>query len=272
MNTRDRKILMLVLAFMFVASAALLIDHLIQYDAGARDQQEARELVNAVIPEAPVPLTGLPSEAETVSHAEFLPETAAYVPADEIAAAYSGMDMTELRAVNPDVVGWIHIPGTEIDYPILQGKDNDYYLHHTWQHRENIVGSIFLDYRNAAGFSDFNSILYGHHMRDGSMFHDLLLYEDEDFLQENPYIYLVDDSGKCIRYRVFAVYETATQLTYTVDFSNEQIREAWAADCAARSNMDLGRQPGAEDKILTLSTCTGESYTSRWVVQAWAQR
>jgi len=264
-----KKFAAIALAVVFIGSASLLIRHTTQYDSGAEDQQAAREMVKIDIPEAAVPLAELPAEealpAVTVSTGE------TYVPADALAAALSGMDLSELRAVNSDVVGWIHIPGTEIDYPVLRGEDNDYYLHHTWQHRENIVGSIFMDYRNAAGFSDFNSILYGHHMRDGSMFRDLILYEKESFRQEHPYIYLVDDTGKCIRYTVFAVYETETQMTYTVEFEDESLQSRWLSDCVERSEFAAETLPGADDRILTLSTCTGESYTSRWVVQAWAE-
>lgn len=266
-----KMVMALTLAVVFIGSASLLVRHMTQYDSGAEDQQTARELVSVSIPEEAVPLAAHPMEPENISHAVDTPEEV-YVPADELAAALSNMDLSELRAVNSDVVGWIHIPGTEIDYPVLQGEDNDYYLHHTWQHRENIVGSIFMDYRNAAGFSDFNSILYGHHMRDGSMFRDLILYEKEQFRQEHPYIYLVDGTGKCTRYTVFAVYETETQLTYTVEFEDERLQAQWLSDCVNRSEFEAETLPGAGDEILTLSTCTGESYTSRWVVQAWAQR
>lgn len=270
MKSGVKKIMALALAVVFIGSASLLIRHMNQYDSGAEDQQAARELVKIGIPEEEVPLAAQPAEEGGAAHV-LTAQGTAYTPADEIAAALSNMDLSELRAVNPDVAGWIHIPGTEIDYPVLQGEDNDYYLHHTWQHKKNIVGSIFMDYRNAAGFSDFNSILYGHHMRDGSMFRDLILYEKEDFLREHPYIYLVDDTGECIRYTVFAVYETETQMTYTVEFEDESLRARWLSDCIARSEFAAETLPDSGDKILTLSTCTGESYTSRWVVQAWAE-
>ena len=270
MKNGMRKLLAVALAAVLVGSASLLIRHMNQYDAGADDLQAARALVKTDIPEESVPMAAQPAEENGASHVLKAQETT-YIPADEIAGSLSRMDLSELQAANPDVVGWIHIPSTAIDYPVLQGEDNDYYLHHTWQHRENIVGSIFLDWRNAAGFSDFNSILYGHHMRDGSMFRDLILYEKEEFLREHPYIYLVDDTGKCVRYTVFAVYETGTQLTYTTEFEDEGLRTRWLDDCIARSEFAAEELPNAGDKVLTLSTCTGESYTSRWVVQAWAE-
>ena len=80
------------------------------------------------------------------------------------------VDFEELKRINPDIVAWIRIEAAGIDYPVVQGKDNEYYLHHTFKGEENIAGSIFMDYRNTPDFSDENTIIYGHNMRDGSMF------------------------------------------------------------------------------------------------------
>jgi hypothetical protein len=78
--------------------------------------------------------------------------------------------LLSLAQINPDVYGWISIAGTDINYPIVQGKDNDEYLHRTYKRENLFVGSIFMDYQNSADFSDCNSIIYGHNMKDGSMF------------------------------------------------------------------------------------------------------
>ena len=99
------------------------------------------------------------------------------------------VDFEALKKINSDIVAWIRIPGV-LDYPVVQGTDNSYYLHHTFRKEYNIAGSIFLDARNTADFSDGKNIIYGHNMRDGSMFHVLRKFQDLDFYQANREIWL----------------------------------------------------------------------------------
>ena len=80
------------------------------------------------------------------------------------------VDFNGLKAINPEVIGWIQIEGTSISYPIMKGKDNDYYLKHTFEGNYNAAGSIFIDYTNNSNFEDCNTIIYGHNMKNGSMF------------------------------------------------------------------------------------------------------
>ena len=90
------------------------------------------------------------------------------------------VDFDTLKQINSDIVAWIRIPGV-LDYSVVQGTDNSYYLHHTFRREYNIAGSVFLDARNKADFSDSKNIIYGHNMRDGSMFHVLRDFQDLDF-------------------------------------------------------------------------------------------
>ncbi len=106
------------------------------------------------------------------------------------------IDFDGLRAINGDIVAWIQIPGIGMDYPVVQGKDNEHYLHYTFDGKENKAGSIFLDYRNRADFTDDKMILYGHNMKDGSMFSNLKNFEDARFqcyslvyLNQNPFFF-----------------------------------------------------------------------------------
>lgn len=94
------------------------------------------------------------------------------------------IDFDGLRAMNGDIVAWIQIPGIGVDYPVVQGKDNDHYLHYTFDGKANKAGSIFLDYRNRADFTDSKVILYGHNMKDGSMFSNLKKFQDAGFRKE----------------------------------------------------------------------------------------
>ena len=100
------------------------------------------------------------------------------------------IDFDGLRAMNGDIVAWIQIPGAGVDYPVVQGKDNEHYLHYTFDGKANKAGSIFLDYRNRADFTDSKVILYGHNMKDGSMFSNLKKFGDARFQKEHKTAYL----------------------------------------------------------------------------------
>ena len=95
-------------------------------------------------------------------------------------------------STNPDIVAWIYIEGTKINYPIVQGEDNSYYLKHLFSGEWNGSGCIFLDSRNDASFADRHSIIYGHHMKNGTMFTDLDKYKKQDFFDEHPVALLID--------------------------------------------------------------------------------
>lgn len=164
--TRRRKIIagaavLLVLA----AGAVLLADRLKVEQPSAAEEETAAE---AEI--GPVKPVILPEEPE--------PETEAYEPP---------VDFEALAAVNPEVIGWIRIDGTHIDYPIVYRNDYDYYLHHDFQGRESVYGAIYLDFESDGKFGSRHNVIYGHRMKDGSMFKDVVRYKEEDFFREHQY-------------------------------------------------------------------------------------
>ncbi len=188
--------------------------------------------------------------------------------ADPAAEELMQIDLAALQAVNPEVLGWICIPGTQLSYPLLQGEDNDFYLEHTWEKEPNSGGSIYMDMRCAPDLTCFNTILYGHRMRNGSMFAALKYYKDQDFWQEHPSVYIADSSGVHV-YDIFAAWEPKTaSAVYATDFDSAERRQVFLDACIKRSCLDTGLTPGPHDKILTLSTCTGRGHATRWVVQA----
>lgn len=181
--------------------------------------------------------------------------------------ATTGMDLSPLQEVNPHVVGWIEIPGV-LSYPLLQGGDNARYLTHAWNGEENATGAVFLDFRADAGLGDFNTLIYGHRMRNGTMFGSLKHYKDADFWRENPSVYLANGDGTR-RYDIYAVYETGlTAATYQREFSGPEEKQDFIRYGLERSVIDTGVTPTAEDTIITLSTCSGGDRNTRWVVQA----
>ena len=118
---------------------------------------------------------------------------------------YLKIDFEGLQAVNPDVIAWIDIPGLSISYPVVQGTDNAYYLHHLFTGEYNSSGSIFADWHNQPDFTDPNTIVYGHNMKNGSMFGTLSHYQDQALWEASPYFYLYVP-GKVLKYQIFSCY------------------------------------------------------------------
>lgn len=178
-----------------------------------------------------------------------------------------GLDLSQLREVNAAVVCWIEIPGV-LSYPVLQGEDNDYYLSHAWDGEANAAGAVFLDYRASAGLTDFHTLLYGHRMRDGSMFGSLKQYSDAGFWQQHPSVYLSDEDG-IRRYDIFAAYEVGVaEIVYRQDLSSAEDWQELIRFGLDNSVIETGIVPTVMDTIITLSTCTGSGRNARWVVQA----
>lgn len=203
-----------------------------------------------------------------------VPPEPVWIPApvedeDPNLAALSSIDLNALREVNPDVVGWIFLPNSLINYPLMQGDDNTFYLEHTWEGVENPYGSIFLETRNSPDLTDFNTILYGHNMLNGSMFAGLSYFAYQWHWDWNRYVYLVTDAG-ILRYEVFSSYTAdVDSATYGLSFQQPETREEFIAIAVENSQIDTGITPAITDRIITLSTCTGLGYESRRVVHAY---
>lgn len=176
------------------------------------------------------------------------------------------IDFDGLRAVYPDVIGWIDIPGVEISYPILQGKDNSYYLSHLASGEDGISGSIFLDCHNQPDLSDQNTIIYGHNMRDDSMFGKLDGYLEKSRYEIQPYFYIYVPE-KVYIYHILSAYEgSADSVAYTYQFSAEEEVLSFLEEIMRNSVYDTGIQAGAGDRIVTLSTCTNSGRNKRFLV------
>lgn len=182
------------------------------------------------------------------------------------------VDFEKLKAENPDVVGWIRFDNPEqidISYPILYSGDNEKYVRSDIHGEYLISGCIFLEGLNHPDFSDLYSILYGHNMRDGSMFGSLKKYREEGFCEANPY-FTVYTEDTAYRYRIFSWFDAKNGgEVYRIGYEeNEEYGDFIAAllECAER---DTGVHPDKSDRILTLSTCTETgTYSSRFTVQA----
>lgn len=266
MSPNIRKLLIAVLALALCVSVAMLVRQSFQYREGEAEYAEAQAL--AELPDlsdlepVPAPEPSPAPEPQTEEPAE------APVYTDPYADALASMDFAALRVVNPDVLGWILIPGTVVSYPLLQGDDNDYYLDHTWKKWTNVVGSIFLECRNNPDLTDFNTVIYGHRMNNGSMFASLKNYRQQSYWAQHPTVYITDDNG-VHSYEIFAAYEISTVGdTYRLHFSTDQDKQDYIDYCLEQSVIDTGLTPTVYDRIQTLSTCTGSGHATRWVVEA----
>lgn len=180
------------------------------------------------------------------------------------------LDWKKLHEINPDIYAWIYIPNTKVEYPVLQHpSDDNYYLNRNMDGSYGKPGCIFTQSLNHKDFLDLNTVVYGHNMRDGEMFRTLHNYEDKKFFEENPYVYIYTEDHVLI-YEVFAAYVTDdSHILNTNDFTSvegyaEYLEKAYGQSKAGNVRQDVS--VNAMNRILTLSTCTGNS-SKRYLVQ-----
>ena len=181
------------------------------------------------------------------------------------------VDFVELKEKNPDIYAWINIPGTKVDYPVLSCDVTDpYYLNHTVDKKKSIYGSIFTDDCNGTDFNDFNTVLYGQNMKNGTMFGSLRKYRDKTFFNNNQYIN-VYMPGRIMKYQIFAAYVWDDRhILLNFDFNDESVREEYIdmvfSTRKMNSNINGDLAVTKDDRIITLSTCTGND-GERYLVQ-----
>jgi len=273
--------LLVLLAVIFVCSLAVIVSRYFSYRDAVSSATDAQKIAGMLEPEIDGDMEipeELPPQSDTPNEDfdefEVLPQipsekiwVVAPIIDDPYIETLAAIDLNALREVNPDVIGWIYIPETTINYPLLQAPNNDRYLGKDWKRQESLAGAIFLECQNSPELTDFSTIIYGHNMFDGSMFSELHSYKSQEFADSHPYIYIVSDAG-VYRYTIFAAYEAPVRsTTYRLGFDEESKAEfiEWGL---SQSVIDTDIEPYATDRMLTLSTCTGNGHTSRWVVQA----
>lgn len=173
------------------------------------------------------------------------------------------VDFTELQAINPEVIGWIRVGAINISYPVARAEDNDFYLHRTFRKVDNFAGCIFENCDNSPFFTDQNTIIYGHNMKNGSMFGQLRKFSEQETLDKNPYFWMFTPNF-IYQYRIFSSSVVGTTGDpYTTRFTLEDFQK-FINDSAARSEINCGDvSVTTSDRLMTLSTCTGDSSTRR---------
>lgn len=183
-----------------------------------------------------------------------------------VVSEFPSVDFAALREINPDIVAWIYSPDTPISYPVVQGADNDYYLHHMFNGDYNGAGCLFLDANNNCDFSDPNSIIYGHNMRDGSMFNSLVQYTKKEYYDAHSTILLMTPE-KNYKLEVFSCYIlSGWGDAWRVKFNSDADYYAWLMKSWEATGTETNFKPEEGDRIVTLSTCAYQFDDARYVV------
>ena len=193
-----------------------------------------------------------------------IPETETEEQVKELARNFNREDFPELEVdfeglaeKNQDVVAWLYVGAVNISYPVVQGEDNEYYLHHTFEDKPNNSGAIFMDWEVKKNLSSWNTFIYGHNMKNGTMFGSLKKFiREEGTYEKAPYIY-VYIPGYIYRYKIFSYYldPTDSKMYYTCDNLKEY--RQYIADALSKSVQDCQVPTSEEENMLTLVTCSG---------------
>lgn len=203
----------------------------------------------------------LSKEADVLNHKDITSEE--IVSKDE----YSSI-VKPYRDLNSDVIGVLEISGIQIKYPILKGSDNSFYLDRNINKEIDKRGSIYLDYINEPDFSDVNSVIYGHSMKDHSMFGGLYKFRNQEFVDSNSIIKIYTDK-KLLKYQIFSVYVIEPDYPYRIkEFNSNDEIEKFLINITSKSEIKSNIKPTIDDKILTLSTCAYDFYDARLAVHA----
>lgn len=248
---------MLALILMVIVSGIGVINRYLQDKRAEEEYRRLAELAKQTTEAATEPLTEAPTELFTepqVTEAE----TEAYV---------SPIDFEALAEVNPDVVGWIRIPDTNVDYPIVQTDNNDTYLHTSFEGEESVAGAVYLDFESDSDMMGFNNILYGHNMKNGSMFKDVVNYKDPSYFDEHKYFEIYTPERTIHLKAISCYYAKAEPIVRKTRFKTRESYEAFIKEmikpCAWHEMPDF-----PIDSLYTLVTCSYEVNDARTILYA----
>ncbi len=255
-----------VLTLMVVVAAVLLLRWR-EYRAAQDEYSEYQAMAEVNEDVSFIPLVSLKPKQT------FPPKTAALSTLAVTATPkpFRSEKVASLLKVNREAVAWLDVVGTQMQYPVVQAKNNEYYMTHTIKKRKNASGAIFLDCWNVPNFTDFNTVIYGHNMNDGSMFSGLRDYRHQKFFDEHltVEITLLD---KKLTYHVFAAY--TSQGVDGADFRGQECfteaeRSTFIKAVRKQStDLDSSETVSRHDRLLTLVTCTSGTHSWYWVVHA----
>ena len=260
------KIICIILLIILIGIVAVWGYRIIVENRANSKYEEIQNTVNSAAKQAETEAVIIETETEEETETE----------TEEVQNAFDipekNLDWTSLYAENKDIYAWIYIPGTQVDYPVLQNAaDDTYYLNHNIDGSYGKPGCIYTEKINSKDFTNYNTVLYGHNMKNGEMFGCLHDYEDTTFFDENPYVYVYTEE-KTYVYEIFAAYTaTNAHILNTNDFSTQEgfadYLDNVVYNKALTGNFRNDTRVTSDNRIITLSTCTSNS-SKRWLVQA----
>jgi len=209
--------------------------------------------------------TSNPPETDNVPDSRSTSDVATYKTDQYV---YKANANTKWLDINPDYFGWIKIAGTNIDYPFVRSHDNKDYLTLDFNRNYSDAGSLFMDYRNLGNFNDQHTIIYGHYMKNKTLFHNLTLYHKKDFYEENQ---VIEIAGlyETKTYKIFSVYEiSADDYAFTLDFDEESDYETYPETLQNLSRHTTDFEVDGAKRLLSLVTCSYGVNNGRTIIHA----
>lgn len=280
-----RNVLFFVFLALFIISATLLAVSIFQRENGNRIYEDAKDIFASAVDNGfeitlSESVSGLEADKGSAANESITDKLGGAEqdtqPADDEKKEYNEVlekvraGLNSLRQINEDIYGWIKVSGTSIDYPIMQCGNNDHYLNHAYNGEYSPLGSIFADYRCSDKITDnLNTVLYGHNLLTGGsdMFHDIEMFLDREFFTSARIIVYTFDG--IYVYEPFSVYEARYDYNYyKTEFHDEEAFIAFANAVTDNSRHENDVSFSAEDRILTLSTCTNYEHFTRYALHA----
>ena len=256
-----RKPIVTVLLIIFLAialfSGYMIISTLVEDQQNQQTYTQLQQFVE--IPATTAPAATLPADpAQPTEPVPSLPE--------EDPIVYPVVDFDALHEINPNVVAWIYIEDTHINYPVVQGTDNQYYVKHMIDGTANRAGSIFMDRRNNPDFLDKHTILYGHNMKNDTMFADITNYRDQEYYDSHPMGLIMTPDGN-FRFEIIAAHVAKLSgPSWDLEFESDAQALQWAQNAMEKSGFVSRYTPTEKDLYITLSTCSYEFNEARFVL------
>ncbi|MBR5515208.1 MAG: class B sortase [Clostridia bacterium] len=203
----------------------------------------------------------------TVAEHYTLPQIITEAESTQVEELPLNVDFSALKEFNSDIVGWIYCPDTTINYPVLKAKDNDYYLRKMADRQYNIAGSIFMDYRNKDDLSDINTLIYGHNMKNSTMFSDIVNYstDDPEYFNSHPYIYYFTEKQTFLL-QVIGEKTVETSDRVFKDFENCDDLQDYLKSCTPKILFDKDYDLSNIKNLVSLSTCSKNTSAKRQIV------
>ena len=267
-KTKNLNLLIIVLEIIAVGSLTALLVFAIRYRNSRQTYEELKNDVTTIVEPAPES-SPVEAKTDTESSQEETAEEGALDPSlKEIGVM---VDWKALQKINHYVVGWLYAPDIDLSYPLVQYKDNEYFLNINFYRHKDESGTLFFDYRNSLEDGLENWILYGHRRNDRSMFGNLKRYGKEDYYKKHPVMYLLTP-GRNYRIELFSCRTVhASDKYFTLFFSSPEDMEKYIEKAKEQSYWESVYDEGTEYSIITMSTCTtyGEDDDNRLLLSGW---